>query len=272
MLIEICSEVIESSIAMNRYNIRVTILFLLAITLIVTPIGFALVIRVPVVTFFTGYDPTLTRITESIEDKHSDVDYVIALSNWVHTRIKHLSNMPNTKPTIYEVIDRGWGFCHESSKVLVALLMERGYPARRLSLHHTDGVHGHVVVETYVDGKWIILDPDHGKYYQLDNGSLANAMELDENWNKNYGEKMADYYHEFTVIERFGRDLKGVLLRRLLQSSIEYSIDSRTYLYDDTFRWTVWRVVPTYVITVIYYLISGMIIYVFKRLLIRYPS
>jgi hypothetical protein len=242
---------------------------LLSFIILLAPIFLAVRMRRPIPVFLSGHDPVLESILQSIDGSGSETEYCVKLMLWVHNRVRHYPDMPITHPTIYEVIERGWGYCSESSEVLIALCLEAGFPSRMLALKHADGVSGHNVVETYVDGRWILLDPDYGRVYPFDNGTLANAMELNGDPSLIDDEDMRAYYHSFAVSETFGRDMKGILFRILVNHHpypvyIEYSNHTRHYLYEDMLRWKLWMRIPTYTITLIYYSTGIALIYLYQ--------
>lgn len=68
----------------------------------------------------------------------------------------------------------GYGFCSDSSTVLIQLLTLAGYNARLINLVD------HIVAEVFYDGAWHMLDPDMEAYYLNSNGKIAAVVEIAE--------------------------------------------------------------------------------------------
>ncbi len=66
----------------------------------------------------------------------------------------------------------GYGFCDDSAQNAAALASLAGIRSRIW------GLDGHVVAETFFDGRWHMIDPDHETYYRMPEGHIASVEEL----------------------------------------------------------------------------------------------
>jgi hypothetical protein len=73
---------------------------------------------------------------------------------------------------------RGWGFCDSVAMAYVQLLEHRGLEGQLLFLKRADGVSPHSVATVKVDGRWRVIDVQHGTYSLTADGSLATAEEI----------------------------------------------------------------------------------------------
>ncbi len=70
------------------------------------------------------------------------------------------------------------GACGSHTRVVVALLEQRGVPCHPLLLLDAGGRSIHTVVEARIDGRWVVADALYGIVYQRRDGSLASAQDL----------------------------------------------------------------------------------------------
>jgi hypothetical protein len=70
------------------------------------------------------------------------------------------------------------GTCGSRANVTIALLQQRGVPARHLFLLDERGRSIHDVVEARIDGTWVVADANYGIVYRRPDGSLATAADL----------------------------------------------------------------------------------------------
>ncbi|MDD5728414.1 MAG: transglutaminase domain-containing protein, partial [Victivallales bacterium] len=82
-----------------------------------------------------------------------------------------------------EVIKKGWHMCNEISRALAFLCQVAGLPARPVFIF-TDPVyfaHGHAQTEIFFDGKWNLVEQNHGLLYLKPDGYFASTVELRNN-------------------------------------------------------------------------------------------
>ncbi len=66
----------------------------------------------------------------------------------------------------------GYGFCDDSARNAASLARLAGLKSR------VWGLDGHVVAETFFDGRWHMIDPDHEVFYRMPAGHIASVEEL----------------------------------------------------------------------------------------------
>jgi hypothetical protein len=69
----------------------------------------------------------------------------------------------------------GYGFCDDSAQNAAALAKMAGLKSR------VWGLNGHVVAETFFEGRWHMIDPDHEVFYRASAGHIAGVEELAAN-------------------------------------------------------------------------------------------
>lgn len=68
----------------------------------------------------------------------------------------------------------GYGFCDDCATNFMVLARKAGLQSR------VWGLSGHVVAETFYDGRWHMFDPDHQVFYRNRRGEIAGVEELAE--------------------------------------------------------------------------------------------
>ncbi len=88
----------------------------------------------------------------------------------------------------------GFGFCDDVTAVYVSLARAAGYTARGWDLH------GHVVPEVQVGGRWSMYDPDLAVYYLERDGSVADVATLaaDSSLIVSPFERVSSWYFPYT--------------------------------------------------------------------------
>lgn len=79
-----------------------------------------------------------------------------------------------------EVLKKSWHMCNEISRALTFLCQICGMPARPVFIF-TDPVyftHGHSQTEIFFDGKWNLVEQNHGLLYLRKDGYFASTIEL----------------------------------------------------------------------------------------------
>ena len=78
-----------------------------------------------------------------------------------------------------EIIDRGSDWCTDIARVACSLYQIVGIPCRIINLYNTnEAYNGHVIIETYRNGKWGAIDSSTAVVYRHPNGSPASTWDL----------------------------------------------------------------------------------------------
>lgn len=119
-----------------------------------------------------------------------DRDRILALQKWVCAAVPHVSGMDLRgrndfyKIHALQIIRRGHALCEGTAETFAAMAWLAGYPARVLSIQveapDQAHVYGHHVNEVFLDGKWVFVDADLYRFFELPDGTPANALELHE--------------------------------------------------------------------------------------------
>ena len=79
----------------------------------------------------------------------------------------------NTVIEPYKLLNRGKGICHQQAIAFARLAKEAGIKSRTIWLE------GHVVAETFYEGKWHMFDPDCGVVFERDGDVLSYHEVID---------------------------------------------------------------------------------------------
>ena len=139
-----------------------------------------------VIKYFKGSRPSLEKILDVIladMKEASDKEKVLAILHWVSASLMHAKffkgDIPGSRAlTEEELLESGWGWCNEQSRLFVTLSQIAGYPARMCSIYHSDGIHSHMASEVFVDGKWSFADATSATVVELPDGYWASAKEI----------------------------------------------------------------------------------------------
>lgn len=112
----------------------------------------------------TGSRPKLERIVEMTTSRmKTDREQTLALLEWSYRRASFPGSIRQDLRVVggteEGLVDRGFAYCNETSRVFVTLCQIAGVPAR-MTFHWTaDGRFGHSLAEAHYDGKWQFCDP-----------------------------------------------------------------------------------------------------------------
>lgn len=118
-----------------------------------------------------------------------DFDAIVALSNWVHSQLRHgTSGAAKFHPDKFDADiilksakqgDTFW--CHVYAMTFIQLVSSVGIQARLLSLSHDGYTPEHAVAEVWSreKQKWFLVDPNFNIWYSAD-GVPLNALEVHE--------------------------------------------------------------------------------------------
>lgn len=143
---------------------------------------------------FNGDTRILMLLAEAITAPYpSDRERILALQKWVSGMavIHHGINVPGRndfyRSNALEIIRRGYANCEGTAEVFATLAWLAGYPSRVLSIQveapDQASVYGHHVNEVFVNGKWVFIDSDLYRHFELSDGSPANVLDLHEHPN-----------------------------------------------------------------------------------------
>ena len=80
------------------------------------------------------------------------------------------------------------GRCASYSGVLVELLKARGFPVRFAQMLDREdvntGVAHHIIVEVWLDGRWVVCDPMYDLVFRGDDGRLLGFDEVKRDWDR----------------------------------------------------------------------------------------
>ena len=116
----------------------------------------------------TGSRPKLEEIAQDLTDKHrSSIDKVRALTEFVAKKVAWSGyflkitgqSLPTDRGlTEEELIESGFGWCHEQTRVLCALTQVIGIPSRMVFANNKKMNSGHVVAEVFLCDDWMLVD------------------------------------------------------------------------------------------------------------------
>ena len=111
-----------------------------------------------------------------------------ALQQWVCGAVPHVGGMDERgrndfyKLHALEIIRRGHALCEGTAETFAAMAWLAGYPSRVLSIQvaapDQAHVYGHHVNEVFLDGKWVFVDADLYRFFDLPGGVPASALDL----------------------------------------------------------------------------------------------
>lgn len=87
----------------------------------------------------------------------------------------------------------GSGACGSYSLIMARLLHEMNFDTRIIQMKVGDVYGGHIILETKLDNKWVVLDPLYNLAFTNEMGNLASFKEVQENWDY-YARQVPDNY------------------------------------------------------------------------------
>jgi hypothetical protein len=79
------------------------------------------------------------------------------------------------------------GFCGSYSGILVKLLKAGGFPVgfgQMLDRADVNGIAHHIIVEVWLDGRWVICDPMYNLVFRGDDGRILGVEEIRRDWDR----------------------------------------------------------------------------------------
>jgi len=130
-----------------------------------------------------GTRPKLERFVEvAVGDAKTDARKAALILERVWRRLIWPHPVPprirEVGGTEEDILERGYAYCNEASRVFVTCAQVAGIPAR-MTFHWTpDGRAGHSLAEAFVDGQWQISDSDINVHGSSVPGARANCLDL----------------------------------------------------------------------------------------------
>jgi hypothetical protein len=90
------------------------------------------------------------------------------------------------------------GACGSYSVVLARLLKSMGYTVRIPQMIVNGQPAGHILVEVYSNGRWVVMDPLYDLYFVKPGGDLASFADVSRNWNYYKSQVPAEYNPDYT--------------------------------------------------------------------------
>ena len=113
---------------------------------------------------------------------------VIALQRWVCESVPHVAGgdsrgaSDNYRQHGLDLLKRGSAACEGTAEVFAAMAWLSGIPARIIAVMTekppAEGGSGHCVNEAFIEGKWVFVDADTYRRFEMEDGTLASAREL----------------------------------------------------------------------------------------------
>lgn len=133
-------------------------------------------------TFYqAGSRPELERfLSEGEEISRGSSEGLFALVQRVYENIRHYSLLGFSGPvnrnfSEEELLRSGEGWCNEQARVLCVLAQICGWPARLVFAGMRSG-RGHVLVEVFHEGQWVLIDQTATYVFQTKDDSFANVL------------------------------------------------------------------------------------------------
>jgi hypothetical protein len=89
------------------------------------------------------------------------------------------------------------GACGSASLVLVRTYMAMGFPTRIGQMYANGHFGGHMLVEVWSDGRWMVMDPLFNQFFTKPDGSLASFEEVQNNFSYYSKQLHPDYPKEY---------------------------------------------------------------------------
>ena len=130
-----------------------------------------------------GTRPKLERFVEMVASKRkTDREKALAVLKWTYRRAsfpgRFRQDLRVVGGTEEDLIERGFTYCNEISRVFVTLCQIAGVPARMTFHWTTCGRFGHSLAEAHFDGKWQLCDTEINVTGSSVRGIKANCWDL----------------------------------------------------------------------------------------------
>jgi hypothetical protein len=123
------------------------------------------------------------RAEEIVSGVTSELEQLRALSTWVSANVFYdFDALGALSQSPYVTLNTRRGVCVEYSTLLQAMLYAVGIPARLLVGHQGLTTFGHMWVEAFVDGRWVITDPTWNSRNQFRFGTFGEQRPPVTDW------------------------------------------------------------------------------------------
>ncbi len=125
------------------------------------------------------------QIAPVVESSSSDLEKYIAIRSWVHEQLsqKQESEKAITTDNPVQILDQAREgrkiFCGDYTLLYISLCHSVNLPARHISIwgNSTVGASSHAIVEVYIDGKWVVMDPTFDVHFMIGE-ELTSALDI----------------------------------------------------------------------------------------------
>lgn len=152
-----------------------------------------------------GTRPVLEKIAqEATRYCRNDRERIQALLAWVETNVTHAHGHPGDAPpdraaTEETLIESGWGWCNEQTRVFICLAQVLGFMSRLCFLG--DEMWGHVTAEAYLEDRWAFADATYGVLIAGSDGRLASARDIQKEKDEDNKRGFSEQYRRAQIRE-----------------------------------------------------------------------
>jgi hypothetical protein len=139
---------------------------------------------------------------------HTEGNVVLILhkvNSVMNGRFRQVADVGHLKPGILwssdEHLSEPSGACASYTQVLGKALQTAGYPIRKIGLSKNGQQGIHHVLETFVEGHWVLMDALTDMAFQRPDGHLAGAAEVHANWEYYRKQTAPDYNQDWNYSE-----------------------------------------------------------------------
>jgi hypothetical protein len=91
----------------------------------------------------------------------------------------------------------GTGVCGSYTHVLALALKSAGFPVRIAQMRCGDRWSCHILLETRIDGRWVVMDPSFDLAFRNRDGTLASFSQVRRDWARHRDNLPAEYPLEY---------------------------------------------------------------------------
>jgi hypothetical protein len=132
---------------------------------------------------------------------HTDANALLIMhkvNTVMNGRYRQVADVGHPKPGVLwssdEHLSEPSGACASYTQVLAKALQTAGYPIRKIGLSKNGQQGIHHVLETFIEGRWVLMDALSNLAFHRSDGRLASAAEVHADW-ENYRHQTAPGYN-----------------------------------------------------------------------------